>query len=272
MKRAPRLNIGFDLDGVLIRNPFASCVIPRLQRLLSGPNGFQAGTGGDVVLQRIGQAWRGRMATGDLASAYDWDGIYREVSRDLGADEAVEESIDVASWVRDCCTKQEHIEALPGARELLDMLSQAGHRLVVISNGYSAYQRPVLAALDLLTYFDEVITPEMVGFAKPDKRIFEAAGPLDIFLGDTLVHDVLGAKAAGVATVWVASQLPDELLALDPLERAVDAELASVIDGSLQASPHSHFHPEASFKSCLPDAVVTGMVEATELLQRWRPY
>lgn len=271
MKRAPRLNIGFDLDGVLIRNPFASCVIPRLQGLLAGPNGFEAGNGADVVLQRIGQAWRGRMATGDLASAYDWDGMYREVARDLGADETLQQSIDVASWVRDCCGQQGHIEALPGAPELLAELSLAGHRLVVISNGYSAYQRPVLAALDLLDFFDDMITPELVGFAKPDKRIFDAAGPLDIFVGDTLVHDVLGAKAAGVATVWVASQLPDQLALLDPLERAADSGLTSVIDESLRASPHSHFHPEASSKSCRPDAVVTGMVEAAGLLHGWRP-
>ncbi|HZJ08548.1 MAG TPA: HAD family hydrolase [Trueperaceae bacterium] len=267
------LNIGFDLDGVLIRNPFETCVIPRLQVLLAGLPGVR-GKGEEVVAktvrERIVRGWRARMATGDLAAAYDWDAIYHEVAGDLGADRACLDDIDVAAWVRDCCDQSGHIEALPGAADLLARLDAAGHRLVVISNGYAAYQRPVLAALGLLGRFADVVTPDRVGYAKPDSRIFAAAAPLDVFVGDTLVHDVLGAKRAGLATVWVAPVLPAELARLEPLERAAHPRLAGVIRDYLSVSPHSRYHPEADERSCLPNAVVKDMRETTELLLGWR--
>lgn len=267
------LNIGFDLDGVLIRNPFETCVIPRFLLSLGDLPGVRALGGRAVasaVRDRIVGGWRGRMATGDLAAAYDWDAIYREVAGHLGADEAFLDDIDVAAWVRDCCDQCGHIETLPGAGELLARLESAGHRLVVISNGYAAYQRPVLAALGLLGHFADVFTPDRVGYAKPDSRIFAAAAPLDVFVGDTLVHDVLGAKRAGLATVWVAPALPAALVPIGPLERAAQPRLAGVIRDSLNVSPHSRYHPEADESSCLPDAVVTDMHEASELLLDWR--
>lgn len=272
MSAKRRLNIGFDLDGVLIRNPFETCVIPRLQALLASLPAAQ-GSGEEVVAkavrERVGAGWRSRMATGDLAAAYDWDAIYNEVAMHFGADEACLEDIDVAAWVRDCCGQDGHIEALAGARELLARLAGAGHRLVVVSNGYSAYQRPVLASLGMLVRFDDVVTPERVGHAKPDPQIFNAAAPLDVFVGDTLVHDVLGAKQVGLAAVWVCPHLPAALSGLTPRERAGDPRLGAVLRGSLIASPHSGYHPEASELTCKPDAVVQDMHEAAELLGTW---
>src|SRR5690606_29371865 len=132
------VNIGFDLDGVLMRNPFETCVLPRLEALLSSAPGIQAldeETGGNAVRSRVGAGWRSRMATGDLASAYDWDAVYRQVAGELGADAESLADIDVAAWVRECCGDDGHIAALPGAPELLRALEEAGHRLVVISNG-----------------------------------------------------------------------------------------------------------------------------------------
>ena len=264
-----RLNIGFDLDGVLIRNPFDTCVLPRLQRLLSSSPGVRAmpvEALSKEVRARVGAGWRARMATGDLAGSYDWDAIYREVASDLGADDERLAAIDVAQWVCDCCGEGGHIAALPGAEDVLAELAAVGHRLVVISNGYSAYQKPVLSALGLLDYFEEVVTPEIVGHAKPDRRIFDAAAPLDVFVGDTLVHDVLGARQAGIKAVWMAPRLPEDLALLAPLERGRAAALTPVIRASLSGSPHSHYHPEADEEACRPTAVVRDLFETAELL------
>src|SRR5690606_8491327 len=136
---------GFDLDGVLMVNPFDTCVVPRLEALVSGSPtlaGLSATDASKRVRQAIGRGWRRRMATGDLAAAYDWDGIYREVATELAvATSAL--SIDVARWVEECCMEGEHIRALPGAGEMLSTLLAAGARLVVISNGFARYQEPV---------------------------------------------------------------------------------------------------------------------------------
>lgn len=206
------------------------------------------------------------MATGDLAAAYDWDAIYIEVAEELEAPIDVNSAIDVGLWVRECCAEGDHVRALPGVGEMLAELSSAGARLVVISNGYAPYQEPVLEWLGLLDYFAEVVTPDRVGYAKPDKRIFAAAGRLDAFVGDTLVHDVLGARQAGIAAIWVQPSLPPSLAALSPLERAASPDLDSLLSASLSASPHSRYHPEANVDSCRPAAVVGTMSEAADLL------
>lgn len=261
----PRLAVGFDLDGVLIRNPFESCVIPRFQDLMVGAPALahlDPAAARQEARRRVGLAWRRRMVAGDEIGAYDWDGIYREVAAELGA----EVEIDVAAWVGECCLVAEHIEALPGAHKLLAELTAAGVRLVVISNGYAAYQRPVLEALGLLPYFDALVTPDAVGAAKPDPAIFRAAGHLDYFVGDTLEHDVLGARRARVGAVWLKPGLPSEIAALTPRQRVGHPDLSSVIASALMLSPHGPFQPLANPRDCLPDAVVSHLGEVAGLV------
>lgn len=262
-------SVGFDLDGVLIVNPFDTCVVPRLERLLSTSAslaGLATAEVSSMVRGAIRRGWQQRMATGDLAAAYDWDAIYIEAAEELRAPIDARSVVDVGLWVRECCAEGGHIRALPGAEETLSRLSAAGARLVVISNGYAPYQEPVLESLGLLGFFDEVVTPDRVGFAKPDARIFQAAGQLDAFVGDTLVHDILGARQAGIDAVWVQPSLPAALAALGPRERAASPHVDSLVHGSLSASVHTRFHPEADVESCRPDAIVTGMSEVADLL------
>lgn len=266
---AESLAFGFDLDGVLMVNPFDSCVVPRLERLLAASTSMIGLERQEVSIRvrgAIRRGWQQRMATGDLAAAYDWDAIYLQAAAELGAHEEAQASIDVGLWVRDCCAEGGHIEALPGAEEMLARLAAAGARLVVISNGYATYQEPVLERLGLLKYFDEVVTPDRVGYAKPDRRIFQAAGRLDAFVGDTLVHDVLGARQAGIPAVWVLPTLPPDMAVLSPLERAASPHLDALLAASLGASLHTGFHPEADPDSCRPSAVVQSLPEVADLL------
>jgi len=259
-----RIAVGFDLDGVLMRNPFETCVVPRLAALLAatrGLAGLDEEEAARAVRRRVSGGWQRRMLEGDLVSAYDWDAIYREVARELGGAPELAGDIDVATWVVECCGQDGHIAALPGAEAALAGLKTQGARLVVVTNGFAAYQEPVLAALGLLPYFSAVVTPERAGAAKPQRRIFEAAGDLDLFVGDTLVHDVLGARGAGVASAWLHPRLPAELLPLTPAERAAHRAVDDVIARSLSASPHRRFHPEADVESCRPHYVLARVDE-----------
>lgn len=259
-----RIAVGFDLDGVLMRNPFETCVVPRLAALLAatrGLAGLDEEEAARAVRRRVSGGWQRRMLEGDLVSAYDWDAIYREVATELGGAPDLVGGIDVAGWVVECCGQDGHIAALPGARDALAGLHDLGARLVVVTNGFAAYQEPVLDALGLLRYFEAVVTPERAGAAKPQRRIFEAAGPLDLFVGDTLVHDVLGARAAGVPAAWLHPRLPEVLARLSPQERSEHPDLPEVIARSLAASPHARFHPEADAASCRPDFVLARVDE-----------
>lgn len=247
-----------------MRNPFSRCLRPRLLALArSSPalRGLATEDADRLMETEVESGWQRRMRSGDWVAAYDWDAIYGDALRAFG----YRDRFDVAACVRDCCGVEDAIAALPGAQATLAALKERGFRLVVVTNGFAAYQEPVLDALGLLAYFDTVITPDRAGFAKPQAGIFQAAGPLDLFVGDTLVHDVLGAKEAGATAVWLTPDLPEAFRALAPRERAAHPGIGEGVAAALEASPYTAFHPEATVETCLPDAVVTHLAEVVEL-------
>lgn len=95
----------------------------------------------------------------------------------------------------------------------LDALRPACH-LGVITNGagddHDDSQYSTLRHLRLLDLFDSIWISDLVGFRKPDPRIFEAAlggvgmDPTEAaHVGDSLAKDVAGANAAGVLSVLI---------------------------------------------------------------------
>ena len=91
----------------------------------------------------------------------------------------------------------------PGAHEALGRLRDASVRLGVVSNSEGTV-RDDLRAHGLLDYFEVVLDSTVVGVEKPDPRIFRlAADALGVapgacwYVGDGVVNDVLGARAAG---------------------------------------------------------------------------
>jgi putative hydrolase of the HAD superfamily len=93
---------------------------------------------------------------------------------------------------------------LPGVPEALASLREQGLRLLVVSNSDGSVERG-LAEVGLRSYFSAVIDSAIVGFEKPDPRIFEHAleragvsGRRALHVGDLYHADVTGARAAGV--------------------------------------------------------------------------
>lgn len=98
----------------------------------------------------------------------------------------------------------------PEVPGVLRELRAAGRRLVVASN-WDVSLHDALGRSGLLELVDGVVTSAEVGAAKPDPRLFEralevagvAAGEA-LHAGDSIEHDVAGARAAGVRVVLVA--------------------------------------------------------------------
>jgi putative hydrolase of the HAD superfamily len=95
------------------------------------------------------------------------------------------------------------------AREALQAARQHGLRVVVVSNWDSSLAQ-VLERVGLADVIDGVVSSAAVGAAKPDPAIFEAALALArvaageaLHVGDSLEHDIAGARAAGIAAVWL---------------------------------------------------------------------
>jgi putative hydrolase of the HAD superfamily len=93
---------------------------------------------------------------------------------------------------------------LPGVPEALASLRDLGLRLLVVSNSDGSVERG-LAELGLRPYFSAVVDSALIGFEKPDPRIFEhaleragVAARRALHVGDLYHADVAGARAAGV--------------------------------------------------------------------------
>jgi HAD superfamily hydrolase (TIGR01509 family) len=119
---------------------------------------------------------------------------------------------------------------MPGVDDALARLAHRGLRLVVVSNSDGTVAQSLEAA-GLLQHMTAVIDSALVGFEKPDPRIFVAAlertgsNPArTVHIGDLYHADVLGARGAGIAPLlldpfgdWPA---PDCLTARDLTEVA----------------------------------------------------
>jgi putative hydrolase of the HAD superfamily len=96
-------------------------------------------------------------------------------------------------------------EPTPGAVDAIRALQRAGLTVVVVTNsdghGEENLRDSGFGAVP-------VVDSTVVGAAKPDPRIFEIAlaragiSPAEtVHVGDTLVHDVAGARAAGITPI-----------------------------------------------------------------------
>ncbi len=95
----------------------------------------------------------------------------------------------------------------------LAALCDKGYKLGIIAN-----QKPGTAerleAWNLRQFFNVIAASSEIGYAKPDKEIFEKAFELagcvadeSVMVGDRLDNDIIPAKAIGMKTVWLKNGL-----------------------------------------------------------------
>jgi HAD superfamily hydrolase (TIGR01509 family) len=129
---------------------------------------------------------------------------------------------------------------LPGVPDALDAFRSMGLQLVVVSNSDGTAERSLIET-GLREYFAVVVDSTLVGFSKPDPRIFmhalteSGAHPSQVaHVGDLYHADVVGARTAGLYAVL-----------LDPFDDWDDVDCERVPDlGALadrfRASRHTH--------------------------------
>jgi putative hydrolase of the HAD superfamily len=133
----------------------------------------------------------------------------REIARSAlvaeGLSSAVCERIadDMTEW------KEARVRPFDGAIETLRTLRERGHRLGLLTNGSSEFQRRKLTSFSLEPFFELLLIEGELGFGKPDPRVFSAAlshfgiTPAETWMiGDNLDGDIAGAQALGIHAVW----------------------------------------------------------------------
>jgi putative hydrolase of the HAD superfamily len=124
---------------------------------------------------------------------------------------AIRESLGIGDLdlarVRAAMLDSIRFSAYPDAAPALRELRARGVRLVVASN-WDCSLGEVLERAGLASLVDGVVSSAMVGAAKPEPALFEAALELAgcpaeqaLHVGDSLSKDIAGAAAAGIAAV-----------------------------------------------------------------------
>jgi len=139
----------------------------------------------------------------DQARVARMQALFAAFERDLDAATAEQ----VASDYRQQHQANRHL--VDGARELIEQL--AGRcRLGIVTNNSTVEQMEKLRALDIASHFDAVVISEDVGVTKPDPEIFaialqrlDASPHQAVFIGDNWANDIIGARAVGMAAVWL---------------------------------------------------------------------
>jgi len=132
---------------------------------------------------------------------------------------------DTREYIR---SAYDHLDPFSGAVEALTRLGEAGHDVVVLSNGNPAMLERLAENAGLAPHLDDVLSADAVRTFKPDPAVYEhAAETLDRPLDDCRLissnaWDVAGAGNAGMATTWVnRTRDPPESIGATP-DRIVD--------------------------------------------------
>lgn len=135
-----------------------------------------------------------------------WDGYYGEGFRRLGVKGDVSAP---AAGIRERFQRAEFEMLFDDVIPTLEALTARGAALGILSN-FSSNCEDVLRQMNVHRYFSFFVVSALAGVEKPDPRIFELAvqaanRPREeiVYIGDSIFHDMEGARGAGVAAVLV---------------------------------------------------------------------
>ena len=149
--------------------------------------------------------------------------IMTQLLQEKGVSENAEAlGIQAAQLFRICSI--EYIKRYPYVLEALTALRKKGYRLWLLSNAQAVFTAYELRHLELDTVFDGIYLSSDYRCRKPDLRFFRALTEergLDpetcLFIGNDRGTDIAGAKNAGMATLYMHTELtPPDQAPADP--------------------------------------------------------
>ena len=138
-----------------------------------------------------------------------WDDFYADGFRRLGIQADMSAA---AAHIRERFQRAEFEMLFDDVIPALEALRAYGDMLGILSN-FSANLENLLRQLGVHQYFSFFIVSAMAGIEKPDPKIFELAVHTAnrpraeiVYIGDSVFHDVEGARGAGIDAVLVDRQ------------------------------------------------------------------
>lgn len=171
-------------------------------------------------------AFRGAMQAREVAAGQSYEcfpdipfeQVMAELFRNKGIGENAETlGVNAAQMFR--ILSIEYLRLYPHVREALAYLRKKGHRLWLLSNAQQVFTAYELRCLELGAQLDGIYLSSDYRCRKPDRRFFDALlceqnlDPANcLMIGNDRNTDIAGAKAAGLATLYMHTNLtpPDQ--------------------------------------------------------------
>ncbi|MBM7601906.1 FMN phosphatase YigB (HAD superfamily) [Virgibacillus halotolerans] len=245
--------ITFDLDGTLMQNPFSKWVFPEIA------TNIQAGSKSEKDIQKlIINEHELRMSEKKVVQAYDWDDIVESVLSNMN----IPEKVDVESIVKKHSFKPKIYLLEEEIIDNLEGLKNIGYNLAVLTNGYSKYQLPVMKELGLECVFDEIITPDICGYAKPNVGMVQSLngeGEVVAHVGDRIDHDIIMANQLGITSFFINRELPQYIEKVPVHKRNRCENILSICKDKWESENSLISIPFQN--DCIPDIVVSSLEE-----------
>ena len=132
----------------------------------------------------------------------------------------------------------DHLRLYDGTEEMLSALKSSGKKIYLLSNAQKIFTEYEMNALGITPYFDGIFISSEHECKKPDVRFFEKlihTYGIDrdraVMVGNDGVCDIEGAKKAGLATLYVKTEISpkEELPKADHVLDKMDTKLMTQI-------------------------------------------
>lgn len=167
--------------------------------------------------------------------------VFLQLFEEKGVDADQKLAIHAGQFFRALST--EYIRLYDGTREMLMRLRESGKKIYLLSNAQRIFTEYEMNALGITKYFDKIYISSDCGCKKPDLSFFEkliSECGVDkrraVMVGNDGICDILGAKRAGLAALYVRSNISpeEELPAADHVLPAMDMkEISRILLGEV---------------------------------------
>jgi putative hydrolase of the HAD superfamily len=137
-----------------------------------------------------------------------WFGYYRSLLHPLIAEHDQETRLDqLVHAITEEFEKHTNWQLYPDVKPTLEAFRVKGYSLGVISD-WNVALGPLLRQFDLTQYFDYLVISAIARYAKPSPMLYDMAleranaiPDYTIHIGDSYIHDVLGARSVGITPI-----------------------------------------------------------------------
>jgi len=200
-----------DLDYTIMRSAIETVVTPVVEGEIAQKTGKTMAELDQLITAELSR--RHGDPSLPVTVKMDWDDIFRTIANKLEIQLQSSASQAIQNYIG-----MPQLSLYDGVREVLRELSTPERAVVLATDGLCKFQLPILQGFGLISYFDEILTPDSSNALKktiefygewPSKTNFQ------IMVGDRYKDDMAPAKTHGFKTIWTFQSLCN----INPLER-----------------------------------------------------